>query len=378
MTAPLLNVEIPSIEVAQRNVARLLQQSLQQASQAAGVADLSATDIQLARSNVAALAFVEAVGVHGAYRYVRDFLARQAIPIYSTGSFLDGWLETFKLTRKAASSAQGSASGTGVTGAILGAGTLLRTPTGSLVKLTAAATVIAGSGISISAIAMTPGALAIKAGTELTLVSPVSGVDSTFTVAADWVPGVDAETDEQAIYRLQQRLAYEPMGGAPGDYARWALQVAGITRAWGVRNIAGATSAGVICMADGNPSSVSAYGLPTAAQLSQVVAYITDPMRGPPDELHVIAPTPVLIAPTIQLTPDTPEIRAAATAALRDVFFREVTPGSSLPHGHLIEAISEVAGEYNHRWVSPALNQGDLFTVPTFAHMLVLVDPVFA
>jgi hypothetical protein len=28
--------------------------------------------------------------------------------------------------------------------------------------------------------------------------------------------------------------------------------------------------------------------------------------------------------------------------------------------------------------VSPALTQGDLFTVPTFAHMLVLVDPVFA
>ena len=72
-----LNVPIPSINELNQNAVRLLQQSLVQASQSGNAATLSATDLELARSNVRALAFVQAAGVHGAYRYLRDFIARQ-------------------------------------------------------------------------------------------------------------------------------------------------------------------------------------------------------------------------------------------------------------------------------------------------------------
>jgi uncharacterized phage protein gp47/JayE len=376
MTSP-LNVAIPSIDELQRNAARLLQQGLQYATQAAGAADLSTTDLELARSNLKVLAFVQAVGLHGAYRYLRDFIARQAVPVFASGAFLDGWLQTYGLTRKPASVAAGSIAGTGVAGKLVPAGAIFQTGAGDQVRVTADTVVRVGGTFTASAQALVARSYAVPSGTAFALQSALDGVNSAASAPADWVPGTDVETDEQAIYRLQQRLANEPMGGCPADYARWALSVSGITRAWGIRNPSGPTSAGVIVMADGNPSTVSANGLPTAAQLLAVYSYITDPMRGPPDELHVLAPIPVLIAPQIRLTPDTPAIRAGVTAALKDLFFREAAPGGSIPDGHMIEAVASVVGEYNHTWVAPTLTQGSLHTVPTFQHMLVLADPVF-
>lgn len=377
MTTP-LNVPIPSIDELQRNAARLLQQALQTATQAAGVTDLSATDLALARSNIKVLSFVQAVGLHGAYRYLRDFIARQAVPTLSSGEFLDGWLATYKLPRKQATVASGFVAGTGVPTSVVPAGTSYQAMVGGVQVHVSTDTVIAADGtFTAPALALLQGAVSISAGTVFNLVSTVTDVNATATAPAAWNPGSDIETDAQAIYRLQQRLANEPMGGCPADYARWALSVAGITRAWGIRNPSGPTSAGVIVMADGNPSSVSSYGLPTAAQLQAVYAYISDPLRGPPDDLHVIAPVPVVVSPHILLTPDTAAIRASVTAGLQDLFFREAVPGGSIPHGHMIEIVSGVAGEYNHTWASPALTQGQFLTVPSFQHMLVLDTPTF-
>lgn len=376
MTA-LLNVPIPSIQQLNQNAARLLQQSLQLAMQAANPSDVSTADTDLARSNIKALSFVQGVGLHGAYRYLRDFIARQAIPIYSVGEFLDGWLATYGMARKGAQAMQGSAPGTGVPSTVLPQGTLVQNDAGQQFKVLADVVVGSGSTVAPSFIALVAGAGTVTVGTRLTLVSPVSGIDPDFVALDGWLPGADIETDDQAIYRLQQRLSNEPMAGSPADYARWALQVASVTRAWGLRNPAGPTSAGVIIMCDGNPSGVSSYGLPTTAQRDEVFGYITDPQRGPPDELFVIIPTPVVIAPTIQLTPDTAAGRASVIAGLQDLFFREAVPGQSLPQGHAIEVVSEAAGEYNHTWVSPSVVQGALWTVPSYAHLLVLGPVTF-
>ena len=125
-----LNVPIPSIAELTQNSARLLQQSLADAVQSANPAQLTPTDVALARSNTRALSFVQGVGLYGAYRYLRDFVARQAIPIKSAGEFLDGWLNTYGLPRKPASAAFGAVNGTGVAGSILATGTLLQTADG--------------------------------------------------------------------------------------------------------------------------------------------------------------------------------------------------------------------------------------------------------
>lgn len=365
---PVLNVPIPDIATLSQNAARLLQQSLAQAAQVADPAQLSTVDLELARSNIKALAFVQAVGLHGAYQYLRDFIARQAIPTTSAGEFLDGWLDTYGLPRKQAAAAVGQVQGTGIAASLLTAGTLLQAASGQQCRVSADVAVVAGH-VSAPVIALAVGTAGnLAAGTALTLVSPVSGIDAAFTTTVGISGGADVETDAQAIYRLQQRLSNEPMGGSPADYARWALQVPGITRAWGVRNPAGPTSAGVIIMADGN----GAQGLPTLVQQGLVFDYIRDPRRGPPDELFVIIPVAQVVNVTLSITPDSAAIRAAVVVALQDLFYREASPGQSLPMGHLVEVISGVVGEYNHTISVPTITSGGLLPVAGFDRLLLL------
>jgi uncharacterized phage protein gp47/JayE len=362
---------IPTIDELQANAARLLQQSLAQAQQTASPASLSAVDIELARSNIKALAFVQAMGLYGVYRYLADYIARQAIPTQSAGEFLDGWLTTYGMARKNASAAAGLATGTGVATTLMPTGTLMQTSDGRQYRTTADAVVSGAGTFSASVLAEVAGqASNVAAGTPLALVSPQVGIDAALLSGAPngIAGGADLETDALAIYRLQQRLANEPRGGCPADYARWALAVAGITRAWGVRNPAGPTSAGVIIMADGN----AAPGLPTVGQQTLVRDYIRDPRRGPPDELFVIIPTAVTINVVMSVSPDTAAIRSAIELGLKDLLFREAVPGGSIPHSHLKEVISAVTGEYNHTISSPTLTEGGLFTVPTYSHLLVL------
>lgn len=363
-----LNVPVPSISELTQNAARLLQQALAEASQASGPAALSTTDLELARSNVRALSFVQAVGLHGAYRYLRDFIARQAVPVFSAAAFLDGWLATYGMQRREASAATGQAQGTGVNGTVLPAGSLLQDDAGHQYRVMAAATVVGGV-VNGAVIAVVAGAASnLGEDGDLTLVSPIVGIDAAFNTADGIGGGTDIETDALAVYRLAQRLSAEPMGGTPADYARWALQVPGITRAWGIRNPAGATSAGVLIMADGNAPD----GLPTVGQRDQVLDYIRDPQRGPPDELFVIIPTLVPINFQIRISPDTPANRADALAELQDLFFREALPGGQIPQSHATEALSSVVGEYNHTVLSPAISSGAFFTVATFDELLTL------
>jgi uncharacterized phage protein gp47/JayE len=373
-TSPLASTTLPSIPELTNNAARWLQQSLSLAQQTANPATLTATDLALARSNVQALAFVQGTGLHGAYRYLRDFIARQAVPIYAVGEFLDGWLATYGLVRKPAVAAAGLVQGTGVADAVLSAGVLLQASNGQTYRVTTSITVPVGGVVQAQVLAVIPGVAGeLGAAATLSLISPVTGIDSPFSTTAGISGGADSETDDQAIYRLQQRLSNEPMGGSPADYARWALEVPGITRAWGVRNPSGATTAGVIIMADANTN-----GLATSIQQGAVYTYITDPKRGPPDELFVIIPTLVPVNITVHLTPDSAAIRAAVMAALQDVFYREGLPGGSIPQSHIVEAISTTVGEYNHTISSPAITSGAFFTVGGFSELLTLGTITFA
>lgn len=377
MSTTPLGTPIPSIDELRANSERLIQQSLAQAQQTgAPKSDMSPADLDLARSNSKALSVVLGMALHAAYRYLRDFIARQAIPIKSTGEFLVGWLATYGMAFKSAAAASGTVTGTGVAATLMQAGTLLQTTDGRQYSVSADVAVAAGGTVTATVTALVAGAAGnLSGGSALTLVSTVVGIDASFIAAMPngITGGADAETEAQAIYRLQQRLSNEPMGGSPADYARWALQVAGITRAWGVRNPSGATTAGVIIMADGNASP----GLPTVGQQQLVSDYIRDPKRGPPDELFVIIPTPVTINVTVNVSPDTAAIRAAVVLALQDLFFREAVPGGSIPHSHLKEVISGVTGEYNHTITAPVLTEGGVFTVGTYNSLLVLGTVTF-
>lgn len=362
MTTP-IQVAIPTIRDLKDNAARQLQQALTDASVSADNA-LSVADIKLARSNLDAMAFVQGVGIHGAYRYLKDFIARQAIPTKAVEEYLDGWLEAYGIPRKEARVGTGVALGTGEPGYLVLAGTEMQDEDGLLFTVLED-TPVSGALRTVNPriVCSTPGAAGnLAAGTVLELVTTVPGIDRQFTVSPAGISGgVDRENDSEAVYRLNQRLANPPRGSAPSDYERWALSVPGITRAWGIRNPSGPTSAGVIIMADNNQ-----YGLPTQAQRAEVFAYIRDPDRGPPDELFVIIPEPVFVDPQLSLTPDSQAVRDAVTLELKDLFFREAVPHGRIPHTHLSEAVSAASGETDHIFLQPMLQPGGFLTAGAF------------
>lgn len=362
------NIYIPDIQSLADNHARALQQALIQAAIEMGVYDAKqASDLVLSRSNINVEAVVTGMGIHGLYRWLRDYIARQAIPIWARGQFLDGWLATYSMPRKKAVSAQGVATGTGVAGGWIAKGSMLQSDAGQMYLTSEDAQVNTDGTVSIKLVSMDTGVSGNTVPSiKLSLVTSIAGIDSTFKSNAGIGGGTNEETDAEALYRLVQRLANEPMGGAPHDYARWALKCAGITRAWGVRNPSGPTSAGVMIMADNNPD-----GLPTAEQIQTVYNYIRDPKRGPPDELFVFAPKLKKVDVTLDLTPDSTDTRDAALLELKDLFFREALPGYAMPHTHLIEAVSIATGEHTHRFVAPELISGGYLTTEPF-ELLVL------
>ena len=357
------NILTPSIQQLANNHARSLQEALAQAALSAGVVTPEqANDLVLARSNINVQSVVHAIGMHGLYQWLAKYIARQAVPIWATDAFLDGWLGAFGLTRKPAAAASDTISGSGTAGAWLTKGTQLQSTAGLLYSVEADVQVSASGSITARVTALNAcTAYNLPANATLTLTASVNGIGGTFSAPAGIGGGTNTETDAQAIYRLVQRLSYEPMGGAPHDYARWAMKCPGVTRAWGVRNPSGPTSAGVMIMCDDNVD-----GLPTAGQIQTVYDYIRDPDRGPPDELFVFAPTLVKVNPSIDLTPDTTAIRAAVTTELQDLFFREAQTGYAMPHSHLIEAVSIATGEHTHQFVTPTLTSGAYFTVTQY------------
>ncbi len=356
---------IPTIDELTNRVVTLLQQALVEA-QTTG-ADLSVSDLAVARSNLKAQAFIQGAGIHGAYRYIRDFVAKQAIPTKSVDEYLDEWMAAYGIPRKEATFPGGSVSGNSTGAAVLPAGSVLQHASG-LAYLVQADTGSAGGAVTVKVTCTTAGRAGnLAAGEKLALQASDTGFDAEFVVeAAGLVGGFERESDAEGVYRLKQRMANPPRGSAPSDYARWALQVPGITRAWGVRNPSGPTTAGVIIMADGN-----VHGLPTEAQRQAVYDYIRHDDRGPPDELFVFIPSAKFIDMVLAIDPDTPVVRSAIELELKDLFFREAKPGGRIPISQLIEAVSIAPGEYTHKLIEPEPISGG-FIFSTAYEVLVL------
>jgi len=371
-TPPLVDVSIPTIEEQTQTNVRMLQEALLVAAAINTPDALSGADLDMARSNVRALAFVQAVGIHGVYRYLRDFIARQAIPGQAKGRFLDAWLNSYKMPRKTPAFATGAATGTGSAGMTLVAGTLVQSDTGVVAKVAQDATVASNGTLEVTLLAMQSGTASNVSGpATFTLISSYPGVNAELTATQGLSGGTEQETDAYAIYRLRQRLGAEPRGGCPQDYARWAMTLPGITRAWGLRNPAGPTSAGVVIMADDN----TPYGIPNSAQRQAVYDYIADPRRGPPDELIVVVPTAQVIDFSIRLKDPTPAKQEAVIAELGDLFYRAATPGVEMPHTAVIEVVTSAAGD--HDYDSPGMYVGQSFLPASAAHLLVLGTVTF-
>lgn len=275
----------------------------------------------------------------------------QVFPDTADATNLERWASIFGILRKAATKAAGDVTFTGTNGSAIPIGTLVRRVDAVEFETTEAGTIAAGTA-DVAVAAVLPGQDGdTVATTELVLVSPVSGIDSSTTVATGGLTGgADAESDEDLLERLLTRLQDPPQGGSVADYVLWCLEVSEVTRAFALPQHFGSGTVGVTFLVDDDPAGP----IPGAAKVTEVQEYIDDEDRRPVTAVvTVFAPTAVDIDPEISITPDSAEIRAAVEASLEDMLLANAEPGGTILLSKIREAISVAPGEEDHDLVSP-------------------------
>lgn len=328
----------------------------------ADVAGRLGLSVLLPRSVLQVLAAVVAGAAHQLHGHL-DWLADQIFPDTADADHLERLASIWGVTRKPAAFASGSVEFTGGAGILIPAGTLVQRSDGAQFATAADATISGGAAAAeveataAGAAGNTPG------GTILSLVSPIAGIVGVVTVAGDGlVDGADMESDEELRFRLLSRIQEPPQGGSASDYETWALQVAGVTRAWSYPEYLGPGTVGLTFVVDNDPDGL----IPDAGQVAEVQAYI-DERRPVTADVTVFAPVAVPLDFDITLVPDTSAVRGAVEAALLDLIRREARPGGTLLLSHIREAISTAAGETDHELNGPSANvvsdPGDLSTM---------------
>lgn len=310
---------------------------------------LPGADARLRRSNLNVLAGLIAGVSHGLHGHMA-WLADQVIPDTAEVEYLDRWATLWlDQPRKAAVAATGNVTFTGTSGTLIPAGTSMIRADGVEYTTDADAT-LSGGTVTAAVTAVEAGAAGNAiAGVAVTLTTPIAGVTSAATVAGGGLAGgSDTESDDDLRARLLARLKEAPHGGASFDYVNWALEVAGVTRAWVYPQELGIGTVTVRFVRDDDASII-----PDAGEVAAVQAYI-DALRPVTAQLTVVAPVAVALNFTIAVTPNTAAVKAAVEAELVDLLRREAEPGGTILLSHIREAVSIAAGETNYTMTAPA------------------------
>ncbi|MDP3329427.1 baseplate J/gp47 family protein [Parvibaculum sp.] len=276
-----------------------------------------------------------------------EYVFRQRFPDTAEDEYLErhGALCRPIVTRGAAIAASGSATLTGEPATTVPAWTELRRSDDERYATLDDATMDGAGAATVEITALVAGAAGnTAAGTKLTFISPVAGVQSQATVAAPGIGGgADIERDESLRARIIERLQEEADGGNNADWRGWVQEVVGATRVWPYPLHMGPGTVGVtFIMPDGS--------MPDAPTLEAVAAnlHVKRPVTA---TLHLFAPAVTAIDLTIEISPDTAAVRAAVEAEAADFFIREAEPGGTLPRSRLSDAISSATGQYSHKFV---------------------------
>lgn len=325
--------------------------TLKSRAQAAINAFLPGADARLRRNVLDVLATVLAGQTHGLYGYM-NFIATTALPDRATGEYLEAWCTIWGVPRKPAATAAGNVTFTGTNGTDILAGTQVKRQDGVTYAVVTSGTIAGGTAVlPVEALDAGDAGNAV-ATVALSLVNPITGVQSAAVVAAGGLTGgADTEDDEALRERLLDRIQQPPHGGATSDYERWALEVQGVTAAWPSPQELGPGTVTVrftVAADDTHPD-----GIPLPADVSKVQDYI-DGLRPTTAEVFVVAPTAVALDITIaDLTPNTPEVKAAVEAELSDMIARDRVPEGTIYLSRIWEAVAIAAGERSHRITSP-------------------------
>jgi uncharacterized phage protein gp47/JayE len=313
-------------------------------------ARIPGSDARPRRSNLNVLARVNAGAAHGLYGRL-DYLARQIIPDTADVEELERWCAAWNVQRKAAALAKGNVTFTGTNGTNIPAASQLTRSDGALYTTDALAVIAAGVAL-VAVTAVAAGAAGnLDAAALLTLSTPIAGINGSATVAAGGLSqGADTESDDSLRARLIARISKPPQGGDKDDYLAWALEVAGVTRAWCYPLELGAGTVTVRFVRDADAGSI----IPDAGEVAAVQAYI-DARRPVTANVTVVAPIadPLAFVFTL-LDPNTQATKDAISASLTNLLQLDAQPGGTLLLSHIREAISLAVGENNYTLTAPA------------------------
>lgn len=325
---------------------------------------LEGTDPLLRKSYVATIGRAVAGLAHGLYGRI-EYAERQLFPATADeDALLELHAPLRGIPRKAGEEAVGMVSVTGADGAVIPEGRVLTRSDGMAFEVQTE-TAIAGGSASVPVRAVDPTAAAnTPAGASLSFISPLANVASSGTVLA---PGITGGSDVEPIERLRERVVARwrrpAQGGALHDYIAWALEVAGVTRVWPVREAGGSVTVRYV-------TDDEADIIPSPAHVALVQAHL-ESVRPITAEVIALAPVATPLDFEIQLAPNTPTVQAAVTAELNDLLTRLAAPGATLLISKIREAVSIAAGEGNNVVVAPAADvshaAGEIATLGSIA-----------
>lgn len=302
----------------------------------------------LRKSLLGVLGRAEAGTAHLLYGYI-DWVANQVMPDTAESEYLERWASIWGIQRKPAEFAAGSVVFTVTAGSIIPDGTIIQRQDGIQYATKGAASIV-GTVATVSVQALLTGDDAnLPAGSRVSLLSPIAGVQSTGTVAAGGiVSGTDVESDDRLRARLVARIQNPPQGGSVADYVQWGLEVSGVTRVWVYPMQVGAGTVTVLFVTDDDPAGI----IPSPAKVLEVQEHI-DALRPVTAELFVAAPVAQPINPVIAIRPNMAAVQAAVIAELNDLLIRDAVPAGKVLISRMREAVSIAAGEENNSFTSP-------------------------
>jgi uncharacterized phage protein gp47/JayE len=309
--------------------------------------NVDGADSRLRRNVLGVIAYMLARLSWGWYRFLA-YVARQRLPDTMDDDNLANFGGLFGVPPTGVQFAGGTATVSGAAFAAIAQGTVLQTQ--SLVEYIVQGAVEldnTGNG-TVALLAAVAGSAGNQiAGTQLTFVSPVAGVNAGALVVG-MAGGLDVEDPDNYRGRIVDHLQSPPQGGTAMDYVQWARSMAGVTRAWCTPNYMGAGTVGVFFVFDGRANI-----FPLTADVAAMQALLNSKAPST-DTPYAVAPVANPLALTIALNPSSAATQAAIAAELADLVAREGAPGATTLYSHIDEAVGLGAGSGDYIMSVPA------------------------